>query len=374
MAKLFKLTNIMLLSFILVNSCDSKSFFPQFITRNMTYVEFDKVNLLDKLSKNVIIPEYNNFYLLSEDLNNKASLFVNNPTEESLIEIQNIWKKLITSWQKITVFEFGPVKTLNVSSKIFFSPVKEQSIKDVLIKEKESLNDNFLDSVGVTKKGLPVIEFLIFNKDKGNNYILSSFKESVDFEKRKIYLKLLTNDLKNNANEIKKAWDINQGNYLKQFINEKNSFNMLLNNIISVLENIKDTKLGTPMGKKSGGELRLNEIESLPSNYSKNNIINNIISIKSIFNGSYNNSESFGLNDYLIYIDKRELKEQIISQIDKTINLIQTLNPSLEYSIKNEPEKVENVYNEVREILKLIKVDTSNSLSETVTFNSSDGD
>lgn len=366
-----------ILSIQLISSCDSKSFVSEFITRNMTYVEFDKNKLIEEVSKNVIIPEYKNFYNLTKTFSEKTETFTNNPNSESLKDLQDLWKEIMKSWQKITVFEFGPVKNLSLHSKIFYSPVNTQAINEVLSKPVNDLNVNFLETVGVTRKGLPVIEYLIFSKDNVNEVIVDLFNNSdnsKNSEQRKIYLNLLSKDLFNNAEKIYKEWDISQGNYLSKFAKESNSFNMLLNNIISVLENIKDTKLGTPMGKKSGGELRLNEIESIYSNNSMQNILNNIISVESIFKGSYTNTESMGLNNYLDYIDKNDLKFQIISQINKVKNIINNMNQPLEYIIEKDNAKAEELYNEIKELLRFMKVDTANSVNETVTFNSSDGD
>lgn len=370
-----KIALVSLLSICLISSCDSKSFISEFITRNMTYVEFDKPKLIEDVSTNVIIPEYKKFYDLSKSFNEKTNIFINNPDNISLKDLQDNWKKIMESWQKINVFEFGPVKTLSLHSKIFYSPINTQAINEVISKPVSELSNNFLNTVGVTKKGLPVIEYLIFAND--SNAVIESFNSndlSKNSEQRKIYLQLLSKDLLDNSEKIYKEWDTNQGNYSAKLVKENNAFNMLLNNTIAVLENIKDTKLGTPMGKKSGGELRLNEIESIYSNNAKNNILNNILSLEAIFKGSYTNSELNGLDDYLDYMERKDLRIQIVSQIDKVKQMINGMNPSLEYTITKENTKAENLYNEIKELLRLMKVDTANSVNETVTFNSSDGD
>lgn len=365
----------LLFSLLVFTGCESQGFLPQFIIHNFTYVEFDKKNLMEQVGKNVIIPEYNNFYTLSEKLDSSANNFINNPDTNSLNELQKNWKDTLGSWEKIIVFQFGPVKTLNLANKIFFSPAKSDAIEEVLAKDISTLNDNYLNTVGVTKKGLPVIEYLIFNSEKGNNFIIDNFKTAEKSAQRKAYLKLLTKDLKANALSINNEWSINKTNYLSKLVLEANAFNMLLNNMIATTEDIKDIKIGTPLGKKSGGELRLAEIESLPSNNSKENIINSLQSIKNVFNGTAsNNATAIGLDDYLDYLEKQTLKNQINNQIDKTIKAVQDTNASLSTAITKEPQKVETVYNESKELLRLLKVDMANAVNETVNFNVSDGD
>lgn len=363
------ITSTMVLCFL--SSCGSKSFLSEFVVRNFSYQEFDKKNLITEVSKNVIIPQYADFKNTSTNLENKIKTLTDNPNNENLLLAQNAWKDLIASWQRTESFQFGPVKDLNIANKIYFWPIKEASIKEVITKDKNTLTNNYLDSVGVAKKGIPVIEYLIFNKDGKNDLVIDSIKKS---ETIKRYLNLLTNDLKNNAISIDNEWNQLKGNYSLKLSNESNAFNMLLNNMIATLEDIKDKKIDIPLGKKSGGEIKPLEVESPFSNNSKNNIISNLEGLKILFQGSLKNTDQTGLDDYLEYVEKQNLKDTINSQITKTIDLVKTINSPLSIAVEKENTKVESVHNELKELLRLIKVDVAIAVNETVHFNSSDGD
>lgn len=355
--------------------CGSNSFFPEFIKRNLTYVEFDKKNLVEQIGKNIIIPEYNNFYNATSDLDLKIKEFVNNPDTNTLTNAQNAWKAAMSSWQKTELYQFGPVKDLNLAGKIYFWPVNPDSVQEVLSKDKTILKDNYLSSAGATKKGLPVIEYLLFDNVNGNQNIIDAVKTGEQSETRKLYLQLLGTDLKNNANQINQAWNIKQGNYLAKFTAQSDAFNMILNNMISTIEDIKDKKIGEPAGITSGSEPEPDETESVQSNNSKNNIIDNLQSLKSVFNGTEKeDSNDIGLDDYLEYVEQDELKDEINEQIDKCIQSIKNISTPLSLAVTKEPKKVETAYNEIKELLELIKVDLANAINETVHFNSSDGD
>lgn len=362
------LASLMILCFL--SSCGSKSFLSEFVVRNFSYVEFDRKNLIEQLSINVIIPEYLNFKNTSANLSNKLIALSENPDNNTLTAAQNAWKETMSSWQKTESYQFGPVKDLNIANKIYFWPIKEESIKEVIVKDVSSLNANYLDTVGVAKKGLPVIEYFLFNKENKNDLIIESIKNS---ETTKRYLNLLGIDLKSNAEKIENEWNQSKGNYSVKFSQESNAFNMLLNDIIATIEDVKDKKIDIPLGKKSGGDLRPLEVESPFSNNSKNNIIANLEGIKSIFQGSAKTSD-IGIDDYLEYIEKQALRDQINTQLDKTINLVKSINSPLSIAIEKENTKIESIHNQLVELLRLIKVDVANSLNETVNFNNSDGD
>ena len=61
-------------------------------------------------------------------------------------------------------------------------------------------------------------------------------------------------------------------------------------------------------------------------------------------------------------------------QLQKLRADLDRLGPSLAEALKNNPEAVEASYEDVKTLLRYVKVDLANALNQTVNFTDNDGD
>jgi predicted lipoprotein len=322
--------------------------------------------VLEVLTNTVIIPDLNTFSERSASLNAAVATFVSNPSESTLTTAQDNWKITQESWQKTEAFQFGPVKDQRLLNKINFWPKRPDSIDEV-IDGGDELTLSYLTDLGAAKKGLPVLEYLLFDHVNGNSSVITTFQSS---DRRSLYTNLVVQELAQNATTLQQSWRTDGIDYGSSFISSSDGLNMIVNQMVFLLENTKNSKLGKPMGKSSGGSVRPEEVESQQSEQSLTHIKYNIQGLNTLFNGGNGN----GIDDYIDFRGHTSIRESINSQIQTVLTRIGSIDTPLWEAVTTDSSTLETLYTELTELLRLVKVDMATAINETIHFNDSDGD
>lgn len=328
--------------------------------------------VLESITNQVIVAGLSEFYVETEQLEIAVTAFINSPNLTTLETAQQAWFSTQYAWQKTEPYQFGPIESLRLGSKINYWPKNTSEINAVIIGS-DILNEDYLGTVGAYKKGLPVIEFLLFAE--GSNQTVELFTTDPNAERYKVYLEILADDLHSQALRLYSEWQSSGGNYQTTYVQDSSALEMLVNQIISNVETIKSKKLGKPMGKQNGGRIDIDMLESSESGNGFVNIQANLETLSQIFQAT-NDPERYRLGDYLYTQDYSTLQNNIITQI----TLIQTQisrireNKSLKEAIQSEDTRLETLYEQFTELIRLLKVDLPTAINTTVHFNDTDGD
>lgn len=244
------------------------------------------------------------------------------------------------------LYEIGEIKKQFLHFPLYKHPIDTQRIEEFIIN-----NETFdLSNVSSSIKGLACLEYLLFHKtDSLQN-------------KRLNYLEAVAKDVNSQAKNLVSVWNNSSDFYTNNERNTDGSINQLVNQMISLLEEISSSKLSKPLYENA-------EVEAPFSQYSVQLIEYNLLAIQELYLGK----EGVGFDDYLIFSEKHDLNNQIQAQLQKCISLSK-FDSSLQKEIANDQEKVIELYTEIKKLLVLIKVDLSSQLSIIVTFNDADGD
>jgi len=322
------------------------------------------------ISETVFLPGLEAFTEKSSSFTTQVASFIEDPTQESLDSTQEAWASLQAAWQQTASYQFGPIEDERILNKINFWP-KDTDLIDDKLEDAESLTLDDIILTGSFFKGLPVIEYLLFDHENGDTEILAQFQ--ID-EGRRNYLDLLAQELQLNAEDVENAWQPDDGNYFGTINNLSSGLNLIVNQMVFTIEEIRNTKIGKPLGKDSGGEPDPTSVESQQSEISLTNIRNNVVSLYNTFNGINGNINDTGIDDYLRYYGYYELRDDINDQFSYIFELIDNINHPLWEAVNSETEEVETLYSSFTTLLRLIKVDMATATNETVHFNDSDGD
>lgn len=340
---------------------------------------FDRKALLENTGKNIIIPVYENFSQRTVELLQEAMSFANSPTGNNLITLQQAWEATALQWQMAAMFNLGPAESENLNMKVSQWPTSPTSIEEA-IEGATEVNEAYIQSLSANSKGLPALEYLLFDKEQGNAAVLSRFEGS---ENRKAFLIALCENLNNLASSAYEAWQPNGGNYLATFVSADgkdagSSVTMLANQLIILTEIVKNEKVGIPLGKKSMGTMLPNMVEAWRSGTSLALIKEDIKAIEKVFTGDGEGSSATGFDDYLnqvnVQYDGAPLSEVVKEQIDKIEVALDAIDAPLQDALDTEQEKVEAVYNETQRLVVLLKTDMMSGLGLLVTFSDNDGD
>ncbi|MDN5211518.1 imelysin family protein [Fulvivirgaceae bacterium BMA12] len=338
--------------------------------------DFDRVALLNNIGKNIILPNYQSFYQETSNLKDAAMDFAANPSAQLLTGLQTNWKAATLAWKNAEVIDLGPIDQLALKTSIDNWPTNTIAIGEALTTTK-TIDNAYITSLGSSSKGLPAIEYLIFDPEGGNQTVLDAMATSTN---RLDYLVALCENLHSLAKQLFEAWDPASDNYLNTFMQADgkdigSSINMLANNVIFLAEIVKNEKIGVPLGKKSLGELLPKNAEAWRSQSSLSFILENLKALKSIYKGA----DGEGFDDYLNHINARYLQDESLSQVidtqfDSAIEATEAISLPLTDALTQEKDKVELAFEKAQQLVILLKTDMMSSLGLLVTFSDNDGD
>ncbi len=338
--------------------------------------DFDRVALLDNMGRNIILPNYLSFYQRATDLKDVANNFAANPSMQNLENLQASWKAAALAWKNAEAINLGPVDQLFLKTSIDNWPTNTIAIEEALTTT-TAIDNAYISSLGSSSKGLPAIEYLIFDLETGNQAILNAMVASTN---RPVYLVALCENLQSLAMQLSAAWDPDSEDYLDTFIEADgkdvgSSINMLANNLIFLAEIVKNEKIGVPLGKKSLGELLPKNAEAWRSQSSLSFIQANLKTLKSLYKGA----NGAGFDDYLNHINSRYLQDEPLSEVieaqfDNAIEAAEAISMPLTAALTQEKDKVELAFSEAQQLVILLKTDMMSSLGLLVTFSDNDGD
>jgi len=124
----------------------------------------------------------------------------------------------------------------------------------------------------------------------------------------------------------------------------------------------KDGKLATPLGifaNECGSTVCPQTVESKYSQNSLANILNNLIGFEKLLTGN----GGLGFTDYLLDVGDDSTATEMANNVTNTINAINQVDSSLANELTNNPEQIEQIHNNVKNITDQLKTDFITSLA-----------
>jgi uncharacterized protein len=336
---------------------------------------FDKQKMLQNYSENLIIPIYDSLNKAIEDLSLNFNAFKNNKNQETLSLLKQSYLKTYLAYQSASIFELGPAETvqLRLNSNVF--PTDSLQIKS-------NINGGGYDlqaAVNLDAKGLPALDYLLYSKD--DSLILAELKTNNILSNNTIkYLEALILDLKLKYNKVGSDWTNYQINFNKSLdASIGSSLGQLVNQLSFELENIKNLKLGIPLGKKTLGNPQASKSEALYSRKSVILLIKNLEQIENVYLGrSTNNLNGQGLDDYIIALKANYngglLDDAIKNQFTSIKQKLNFINKPISIAVLEQNTDLNQLYLEIQKMVVLLKVDLPSALGVIITYQDGDGD
>lgn len=346
------------------------------------FKSYDRQAMLANLG-NIILESYQKFYNSTDNLIPIILKFTNEPTIANLAEAQAAWKTASSDWKQCELYNFGPIETLQLRASIDTWPLKAENIEST-IANGVTIDNAFIESKSINVKGLKALEYLLFSNSNSNETVIELYTIHSLKEKRKDYLLAVAQNVHQKASIILNSWIPTNGNYIKDFINSdgndvSSSIGMLVNVIVGHTDEIKNKKLGIPLGKLNGGTIMSAEVESFYSGTSIQNIKDNLETLERVYRGkSITGIEGQGLDDLLNHLgakyNDRLLSEEILARFKNVNDKINLIPGNLQQALVTNPQSVEDAYTATKDLLVVLKADLVNNLGVLLTFTDNDGD
>jgi len=354
--------------------------------------DFNQQNLIANLTDNVIAPAYQAFEQLTEAQTTAVENFCQTPTIQSHKAAQDAWRSAMAKWQQIEVMQIGPLtnNSSTLRNNIYSWPITSSCgvDQDLMYFEQGTINAAPYDisKRTATRRGLDSVEYLLFNENLEHSCsspkdILSTWSAKTSSERQAARCNFaieVAEDLNSNASILVTAWSGSDGYgaTLKQAGQQDSPFsdvhagvNAISDALFYIDQMAKDEKLGTPLGLFSNdcggvGSVCVQNVESPYSDNSIDNLINNLIGFKNLFNGQGSDAtNTLGFDDYLIDVNDSATATQIMSNTDAAITDLQSYSDSLATSITNDSATAEATHAKVKKVTDQLKVDFINSLA-----------
>lgn len=322
--------------------------------------EFDW--LLDQLEKNII------------QLDTHFKRFESSRDEEQLEAVQHAWGKVAASLQQANFFNVGKIKMRYGILSVDYWPVNNLKIDEVL-KSDLPVDSAFMASAGNSIKGIWALESLLFDPQLETAGEVALFKnktgkQRLDFARAQIeFLKSRCMALENLWGDFRGGFAANSGTGVNE------PFAMMINQMNSQLEAIKNEHLAKPMGLELGGEAAPQLAQGFQSESGFEVIRARMIMFqKLVDDGNSNSPDLTGLLRSSKMENSRELSENIPVHISKALTAIDAIKIPLSKAVIEQPSEVQTIYENIQQLVVLLKADVASHLSITITFNDMDGD
>lgn len=336
--------------------------------------DFKRREMLTFWANQIIIPAYTDFNEKTIHLNLVANIFTTEPTITNLKLVRNAWKNAYISWQKVSIFQVGKAQELNMVNNMNTIPTNVVKIKSYASSGTYNLESSNLYAV----QGFPALDYLLngLGSDSQTVGFYTTATQSVEY---KTYLNDITARI---ANLTKQVYDDWSADYKQTFIEndgytDVSSVDKLVNfYIIPFFEKeLRDNKIATPSGARTG-TIEPQKVEGFYNqNISKELFVTALSATKNFFRGiGYDGTEGKSLQQYLEFLNRKDLVDVINTNFDDIDNKATLLNDNFASQIKSDKTAFLNTYDSLQSLLKSFKPDMMSALSIKNTSTDADND
>lgn len=320
------------------------------------------------------VHQYCVFESHATQLENSVAEYAAEPNETSLAEAQSAWKKAMQSWQVLEVFQFGPLASPSASAgkdgfqgkgvrdKIYAWPTVARCRVDEQVIDR-SFIERGLDGALISGRGLYALEALLFYTGTDSACGASSTTAeawqalgatSVAQYKRD-YALAVSEDVVDQMHALSATWSSGDAGFYQQFVSasgypsEQEAMNVLAWALVYVEKEVKDYKLGMPAGYTLVAPV--NEPEAPYAGVGNDNIAQNLIGFRSLFQGCGENGTGLGFDDWLTEAGHAKLAEDITSAWQTAFESAKNLPPLSEAPAPT----LDRAYLDVKALTDLLK-------------------
>lgn len=339
---------------------------------------FDRQAMLENLVTNIILPDYQTFVDVAEDLEAVTATFSEDPSIDNLLVVQEAWRETSNAWEEVAFYGIS-LKLMSLHNQVDKRPVNIDLINR-LLDNADVIDESFVEIIGSTQKGLPAIEYFIFNGEGDNQAVLDNFSDNPNYLD---FVVALAQYLPTTGENILLFWSPEGDNFAEEFISasqsggdSQGSINILVNEMFASFEMILQMQLGEPAGITNGGTAQPDLVDAPLSGHSLARIEHTLIGLQRLFTGGA--EDALGFDDYLDFLGadygEQSLASYINEQFDASISAIQAIDEPLQDAVINQAETIQTLYDTIRMTFVAIRVDMASHLSILVTFSDADGD
>jgi predicted lipoprotein len=349
-------------------------------------------SMLRALAENVINPGFTVLHTRSGVLHTAIEEFVNAPGQSTLDAAQAAWIDLGKTWKRIEFYQQGLLDQegqdslihkldLGAVDPIWRVALVPKAQLELAIANVQGSESTYVSHMPANLQGIPAIEALLFGGTDAE--VIAQFDSSPQGLNRKLYLLGLRTLLEDHLLRVQESWKPASGTAFDKFVHGSgtdlnSSLGMLMNDMVSLAESMKNQKIGRPLGYLSAQVPQPDSVEARLSKQSLAFFIENLNGIEQAFTADGDGRTGMGIDSLLNFMDAKvgdkNLSEAVKTQLATMRTLAQSLGDDLPNAIRTNKLKVEELFTECLVLVKLLKVDVVTTLGVMITTLEGDGD
>lgn len=360
------------LFFILIYACGSSDD----DTNGGSTDNFDRSILLTHLADNIIIPSYQDFKDKMDILKTTGSAFTTTPDQTNLSNLRVAWLDAYKEWQHVEMFDIGKAEELGYRFYMNIFPLNTSDIEANIASGSYDLNiSNNHDA-----QGFPALDYLLYGLGNSGTDIIAKYTTDVNADGYKQYLIDVLNQMSSLTNQVFTDW---ASSYRDEFVantgnTDVSALNKFTNDYIEYYERkLRANKFGIPAGVFSSDPLPEKVEAYYNQNVSKELALEALEAFKDFFEGKYKGNATANRSSYQQYLealDRSDLANAIITQLNTAKTQINTLNANFYQQVNSDNSAMLKSYDELQKAVVLLKVDMASALDISILFVDADGD
>lgn len=339
----------------------------------------DRKPMLEHYANNYIVPVFAAMQEKMELLQGKISEFGSNPSDATLDAARAALDSAYMTWQYADMVDFGPANEMSLRSYINIYPVTTTRVESNIASSSYDL-ETFGNR---DAQGFPALDYLLSGIGSTDAEIIGKYTNTPDAANRKKYLADVTAKMLEKIKAVHTAWQSYKGGFATNTGNDANSsLSQMVNGFVMYYERyLRSGKVGLPVGAMTGiAKPELTESYYQPER-SKRLAIAAMTAVQRFYRGYYYGSQTTGqgMYDYLSAIGTKSddgtlMADVVMKEMDEAIAALQGIKGTIRNDVQNDRSHMLTVYEELQDVIPLLKVDMVSAFSISITYTDNDGD
>lgn len=323
---------------------------------------YDATALMSDTANNVILATYSDLSTEAAALETAVDTLAGNINETNLQAARDAWIATRDPWERSEAFLYGPVDTQGYDPRLDSWPVNDADLANVLDNnDAGDFTDAFIDTLDNNVRGFHTVEYLLWNNgsDTGRSSLADVVTALNNNADRVAYLQAVTRDVAATAEALHQAWAPASGDYVDTLATGGESGNTvyqsqraavqeIIQGMIIIVDEVGSGKIGDPFSQSDA-----NIVESKYSYNSREDFMDDIRGVQSVYLGEYDGATGTGVSDYVLAVGDGTLDNRVRSEIQGAIDAIGEIDQPFRDAIAGTNAQQQEVQNAIDALVQL---------------------
>ncbi len=339
-------------------------------TATATPVAATRAEVVQSLTAKVILPGYIAAADAIASLSESVDALCSGPSEAALEAAQDDWREARQAWLRTESYRFGPAMDRRSISPVDWWPIDVEKIDRNLASEEGVTPERVTEFLPSTQRGFSTAEYLLFGSES---------EELVDVSgsRRCAYLQSVAAVTRDELAGISADWrgTGESSGYATYFdgtgslaLIDSDAEAELVRSLVFQVRSIANMRLGAALGVDQ--ETDTSAVPGGGADNSREDLLSQLDGIATIYRGA---DGGLGLSARVAAISA-ETDARMLSAIESTISATRELDGSILAQLESNPAQVRAVYDNMKELQRVLNTEIVSLLGVSVGFSDTDGD